>query len=149
VAELELKLDLDEILLRDDNPAIYMHKGVDLREILYAPPEYWKLTLKEHKEICNGAGPKGWGWSVPDRIWGLNITPCANPHDFGYYVGETIEDKNEHDRIFLNNLVRWILYWTKFKIIKWLRLGRAQKYFSAVCLYGGPAFWRGKNNNGF
>jgi len=141
-----IKIDFEEIRKREDNFGIYMYKGIDLREILFAPLEYWKLTTREHEEICNGAGPKGWGWIVPDTVWFLDITPVANPHDFGYYIGKTIEDKNEHDRIFLNNLVRWILYWTKSKIMKWLRLGRANKYFSAVCIYGGPAFWKGKNN---
>ena len=147
----DTKIDLTGIEKREDNCDIYLYKKdkdsffIDLQDILFAPPEYWKLTTKEHEIICNGAGPKGWGWIVPDTIWGLNITHIAGIHDFGYYTGKTIEDKNEHDRIFLNNMVRWILYWTKWKIMKWLRLGRAQKYFSAVCIYGGPAFWKGKN----
>lgn len=141
MAKLKFEIDID----RDDNPAIYMYKGEDLRDILFAPPEYWKLTLKEHKEICNRAGPKGYGWLVPDTIWFLNIGECANIHDYQWYVGKTIEDKDSADRSFLNNMVRWILHKTKSKIMKWLRLGRANKYFSAVCVMGGPYFWKGKN----
>jgi len=129
-----------------DNPQIYMYKGLDLRKILYAPTEYWKLNLKEHKEICNKAGPKGYGWVVPNTIYFLDIGECANIHDYMYHIGVTIKDKEEADRVFLNNMIRWILHKTKSKIMKWLRLGRAQKYFSAVCIYGGPAFWSGKNN---
>jgi len=142
MAELDIKIDLT----RMDNPQIYMYKGLDLRKILFAPPEYWKLILKEHKEICNRAGPKGFGWLVPNTIYFLNIGECANIHDFMYKYGVTIQHKEEADRVFLNNMIRWILHKTKSKIMKWLRLGRAQKYFSAVCIYGGPAFWKGKNN---
>ena len=128
-----------------DNPSIYKYKGEDLRKILFAPVDYWKLTIKRHEEICNGAGPKGWGWVIPDTIWFLNIRHIAHIHDYGYHIGTNIDDKNEHDRIFLNNMIRWILHKTKSKIMKWLRLKRAQKYFNAVCLMGGPAFWSGKN----
>lgn len=127
-------------------------KAGDSMSNLYAPKDYWNLAPKEKAKICNGAGPKGKGWAVPDTIWFLNITEPANIHDYMYHVGKTIKDKDEADRVFLNNMIRIILAQPKWKglrwvekSIKWLRLGRAQKYFSAVCLYGGPAFWAGKN----
>jgi len=139
------KLDLEEVGKRSDNPQIFMYKGLDLRNILYAPTEYWKLNLKEHKEICNKAGPKGYGWLVPNTIWGLNIGECANIHDFLFYVGKTIEDKDAADRIFLNNMLRLINLKTKWGFVKYLRIQRASKYYAAVCIKGGPAFWKGKN----
>lgn len=157
MADIDFRLDLEEVGKRLDNPAIYMHKGKDLRDILFAPPEYWKLTLKEHKEICNGAGPKGYGPLVPDTIWGLNITQAANIHDYMYHTGKTIKDKEEADRVFLNNMNRIIQESIKKKLdlnffqalwlkqLAWLRFQRVSKYFSAVCLYGGPSFWKGKN----
>lgn len=36
--------------------------------------EYWDLTEEDRFEICNGCGPKGKGYLVPDTIWGLNIS---------------------------------------------------------------------------
>ena len=110
MAKLDIKIDLEERL---DNPQIFNYKGEDLRKFLDAPPEYWKLTLKEHREICNRAGPKGYGWLVPDTIWFLNIGECANIHDFDYFTGKTIKDKERGDRTFLNNMIRWILHNTK------------------------------------
>jgi hypothetical protein len=31
------------------------------------------VTPEQKKHICNGCGPKGMGWLVPDRVWGLYI----------------------------------------------------------------------------
>jgi hypothetical protein len=31
------------------------------------------LSPEQKKHICNGCGPKGMGWLVPDRVWGLYI----------------------------------------------------------------------------
>jgi len=110
---------------------------------LFAPEGYWKLTPEEKEKIVNGAGPKGYGWLVPDTIWGLSITEAANIHDFCYAVGTTIDDKIEADRIFMNNMVRLISagkWW-----LKGLRMRRARKYYLAVKHFGGPAFWSGKN----
>ena len=33
----------------------------------------------------NGAGPKGWGWLVPDQLGLVNIENAANIHDAQYY----------------------------------------------------------------
>ena len=42
---------------------------------LKAPKEYWDLTDDEKAEFCNGCGPKGYGYLVPDTMYGLKITP--------------------------------------------------------------------------
>lgn len=46
------------------------------KTMLYAPPEFWKLTPKEVKEVSNGCGGKGIGALVPDYIWGVCVTPA-------------------------------------------------------------------------
>jgi len=35
--------------------------------------------------VTNGAGPKGFGWLVPDQLGMVNIEKAANIHDAHYY----------------------------------------------------------------
>jgi hypothetical protein len=79
-------------------------------------------------------------------MYGLSITEAANIHDYMYYVGMTLEDKREADRVFLNNMIRIIEANSKFWVLEFLRKRRAKKYYLAVDWFGGPAFWSGKND---
>lgn len=38
------------------------------------------------KSEQNGAGPKGWGWLVPDQLVLVNIEKAANIHDCHYHI---------------------------------------------------------------
>lgn len=114
--------------------------------MIYAPPAYKKLTPKQVAAITNGCGPGGWQIDlVPDTLWGLDITAACNIHDYMYHVGEDIADKKEADRVFLNNMLRLIDAQTKCRWLKRLRRSRAETYYFAVDIFGGPAFWAGKN----
>ena len=114
---------------------------------LYAPKNYWTLSPEDHAMICNGCGAANAKFDfVPDTIYGLGVNPACNIHDYMYLMGETIDDKKEADRVFLNNLLRLIDHkggWRRF-----LRRRRALKYYNAVVELGGPAFWDGKNAPG-
>ena len=116
---------------------------------LYCPYEYKLLRPQLKKQICNGCGPKSKFDFVPDTIWGLKIIEICNIHDYLYYIGKTIEDKEKADRIFLNNMLRLIENKTKWKWLKKLRKKRAYKYYKAVKYFGGPAFWINKNNKNY
>lgn len=110
---------------------------------LWSPPGYHDLTPELKKSICNGCGTKGLGgWFVPDTLYGLSIEECCNIHDFMYRVGAIIQDKQEADRTFLNNMLRVVD--TGSTWLKPFRKRRAVKYYHAVDLFGGPAFWSGK-----
>ena len=106
---------------------------------LFEPPGYKALSVDEKSRICNGCGSKGFGWLVPNTIYGLNITDCCNIHDFMYSRGTTLQDKEYADRIFLNNLVRKIE--SGSKLFSWLRRRRALKMHWAVDTFGEAAFW--------
>jgi len=113
---------------------------------LFAPKEYWLLSPEEKASRCNGCGTKGLGgWLVPDTLWGLSIEEVCNIHDFMYGEGMVQADKEAADRVFLNNMVRVINAKTRFGCLRALRLQRAMKYYTAVSVVGGPAFWHGKN----
>lgn len=61
-----------------------------------------------------------------------------------YHVGQTVADKEEADRVFLNNLLRLIEAGSGW--LKMLRRRRALDYYQAVVAFGGPAYWAGKNS---
>ena len=54
----------------------------------------------------NGCGPAGILNSiVPDEYDGIDLNPACNIHDFMYFHGETEQDRDLADRIFLFNLL--------------------------------------------
>lgn len=117
--------------------------------VLFAPETYKKLTAAALAALANGCGVIGWKIDlVPDTLWGLAIKEACNIHDYMYHTGETIEDKNEADRVFLNNMLRLITAKTKYKWLRNLRRRRALLYYFAVKNFGGPAFWDAKQSTG-
>jgi hypothetical protein len=113
--------------------------------MLYAPPTYHMMG-QELKDALNGCGTGGWKcYLVPDTLLGLCITPACNIHDFMYITGETIEHKEEADRVFLNNMLRLIEDCNSLWFISRMRRNRAWVYYQAVHKFGGPAFWADKN----
>lgn len=113
--------------------------------ILFAPSDFKMSNPTYLFPICNGCGAANSKFDfVPDRIFGTDISAACVIHDYMYYQGVTVEDKDEADRVFLNNLLRIIdreKKWYKPKM--WMRI-RARNYYRAVKYFGGPAFWAGK-----
>ena len=111
---------------------------------LTAPEGYWNLTKEEKEDITNSAGPKGYGWIVPDTLWGLDCTPCFNIHDYCYHIWSDSSGKEVADRLMLNNLYEYIEKETKrgwyYKPLRWMRKRRAYKYYLAVKI-GGAWFY--------
>ncbi len=103
--------------------------------------------LPELVASCNGCGAAGSWFRPPKRIYGTLIVYACHAHDWGYKIGITMEDKDEEDRRFHNNLLRLIDRDCKKKWYKprWLMRRRARKYYLVVRECGGPAFWAGKN----
>ena len=114
---------------------------------LFVPAGYNEMTPEMKAEVCNGCGPFGKFDFIPDTIWGLGISACCDIHDFGYTFGTTLADKEEADRIFLNNMLRLIEaapgFWAK--MLRPFRRRRALLYYEMIVAFGGPAYWAGKN----
>jgi len=115
---------------------------------LFAPESYY--TDPRVPDIANGCGPgTGLGdWVIPDHIWGLSIVEACKIHDWMYFIGKTESDKEESDRVFLNNMLRIIdeyCGWSRF--LNWFRRYRAVTYYNAVRDLGGPWFWNDKNHD--
>ena len=116
---------------------------------LFADPLCWKFREEHPEEFDSfGCGPGGIGdWLVPDTLYGLSIRESCCCHDWGYFIGETQEDKVETDDIFLNNMIRQITDGTKSSWLLKPRLRRAKLYYIMVRDFGGPAFWDDKNKD--
>ena len=115
--------------------------------VLYAPPGYIEATTEVRRLAVNGCGPGGWKIDViPDTLWGLDITEACNIHDWMYTAGSTIDDKDEADRVFLNNMIRIVNAGTHCWPLLPLRRRAARIYYEFVSHFGGPAFWSGKNS---
>ena len=115
--------------------------------LLFAPESYWKLTAQQKKDACNGCGTKGIvGHIIPDSLYGLSIKEACNIHDWMYRTGATVADKDEADRVFLNNMLRLVDDGSDNWFTRWVRSRAAVKYYYAVRDCGGPAFWQGKNS---
>lgn len=98
------------------------------------------------KKKCNGCGT---GWNaklVPNTIYFLNIKNACCIHDYMYEVGKTQEDKEEADRVFLNNMLRIIEAKKTWYYPHHLARTRALTYYATVVNFGSTAFWEGKNN---
>lgn len=121
--------------------ARYMAKSAKL----FAPESYYNDPRVT--EIAGGCGPGEIGdWIVPDRVWGVSIKDACKIHDWMYWIGRTKEDKEEADRVFLNNMLRLIEAYDGWsRVLNGFRRYRAVTYYNAVRDLGGPAFWNEKN----
>ena len=124
---------------------------------------YTRATAAQRCLVCNGAGPRRFGWLVPDTICGLCITEAANLHDWDFQWGETIEDFHSANRTFKNNMLRLAEAlrlkeaegnpgWLRRKWNNYMHDRRCEiieeEYFKAVEAFGGPIFWK-KRDVGF
>jgi hypothetical protein len=112
---------------------------------LYAPAGYWNLTPEEHRFMCDGCGRGILSIVIPDVVFGLRITAACDIHDYMYLVGDTYEDKQAADRVFLNNMLRLVEARTDWDWLKKLRAATCYLYYLAVDKLGGPSFWARKN----
>ena len=114
--------------------------------VLFAPAKFLNEPKERLGELCNGCGAQTAKFDfVPDSIWFLYIGHACHIHDAMYHYGTTIEDKEEADRVFLNNMCRIIdldkSWWRSKKKMKKIAYG----YWWAVDKFGGSPFWHGKN----
>jgi len=115
---------------------------------LYAPESYIKASPHVRNQVINGCGPGGWKKKIiPDHLLGLSIKEACNIHDWMYFTGCCIADKEEADRVFRNNMLRIIEAGGGMKILQRYRRYLAQAYYESVEHLGGLAFWANKNGN--
>lgn len=110
------------------------HRGVRVM----APVHFWNLSAAQLGEICNGMGPKGYGWLVPDTMYGMDLGPAGDVHDAMYKLG--LWTRLQCDKLFLENMLNIIEDESDSKILAWLRRRRAHKYYWAVRAGGASSY---------
>lgn len=136
---------------------------VGLKVILFAPEWYWLIPESEREKGSCGPGSGFGEWLVPETIWGMPYTDCCQIHDKMYdkkwnpdiknalllneleRTKRLLEIKDEADRVFLNNILRKIDFYSANNLMRAIRKRRAFTIYDAVSLGGGPAYWNDKN----
>lgn len=70
---------------------------------LLAPESYWKLSEDERYEIVNGCGPERVTGLIPNSIFGINLKPACDIHDYTY-TKATAENRHNADNLFFLNM---------------------------------------------
>ena len=112
-----------------------VHRRLTRVGVLQAPEGFFLLSTQEKEEVCNGAGPKNFGWMVPDYIYGLKIKAAADIHDYCYWAGF---DRKFADELFLKNMLALIA--ERGGRLENLRTVRANTYYWAVRGFGWLAY---------
>jgi len=121
---------------------LYETRDLTKKRILFAPESFKIATIGQLRSVCNGCGAANAKFDfIPDTIYFTYVGYACNIHDWMYYIGKTINDKDEADRVFLNNLCRLIKRDNSWWKPKFLMRRRAKKYYLAVKYFGGDAFW--------
>lgn len=101
-----------------------------------------RLSRRQRALICNGAGPKGWGWLVPD----LAFKAAADQHDLDYWQGGRARDKVLADWRFCNGCLAGAWRSKGFKCAGLIALSFI--YFVAVFAGGWTCFHFGHKRGG-
>lgn len=100
----------------------------EIENLLSGPEE----TLRKR---LNGCGSTGLGWTVPDTIWGLRVTPICIFHDITHNIAQDEYDCHLSNMLFISNMLTFISYNSKCRVLAGLRSYRAITYFNVVQLF--------------
>ena len=118
-------------------------KSLELAQsgVLYAPASFLMASIRDLEDVCNGCGAANAKFDfVPDKVYGLTMTPVCHIHDLDYELGDTAIEKERADYRFLVNGFAYINH--KSGVFKaFLRRRRWLKYYEAVLLCGDDAFF--------
>jgi hypothetical protein len=107
---------------------------------LVAPDSYWLLTNEERYELLNGCGPGVLSGVVPSQVFGANLKPACDIHDYIYAMPETVKDRTEADKMFLKNMTTITDREVSFLPHRILARAISSIYYFAVRLFGGRLF---------
>ena len=108
--------------------------------ILDAAQSFWNATLDELDKVCNGCGPKKFGWLIPDVILGIDIGVACDAHDWDYNEGGDESDRLVADRRILKNMLAVIDAYHLSKSVRIRCKMMAYQYFAGVRFFGWTCF---------
>jgi len=91
---------------------------------------YRHLTPDERSVVCNGCGPKGGFFPVPEFVF----TSACDQHDFNYFLGSTRAQRKKADLQFLAEMIAEAAGVKKYI---WLAriYYRAVRWFGVFCFH--------------
>jgi hypothetical protein len=124
----------------ENAPDLNALKRLELR----ASSSFWHSSPHERGLRCNGAGAAG-GIKVPNTMWGLDLKPIFDIHDWEYAEGGNSRKRLAADVNMMINAQLLIeahttKVWVVGPILRWLRGIRANTYYNAVRQFGTKAF---------
>jgi hypothetical protein len=112
------------------------------------PLEFPYKTFEEFTSYC-GAGQGLGDIIVPERIFGLKISPACYIHDVSWEIADASwTEFHQTNSIFLNNILEIIRYKSSSWILEHIRNYRAITYYNAVNTIGTKLFWATKKAQG-
>ena len=112
-----------------------IYKGWAVR----APRSFFEADPEVRLQVCNGMGPKGYGWLVPDSMYLLEMGAAGDVHDWMYTHPEG-RTQQECDDLFYDNMLSIIEQHDGWGLVQWLRRRRARLYYKAVQSGGAKHF---------
>ncbi len=112
--------------------------------------EWWPhhLPLDRFPSFC-GAGTGVGDVIVPEKNWGLSMSPACFVHDICWPIAQpTWADFHQSNSMFMHNCQALVEARSRFPL-KQLRMYRAVTYFNAVDTLGETFFWAEKNSSPF
>lgn len=86
---------------------------------------------------------------VPEKIFGLKISPACFVHDVMFEISEaTWEDFHTSNSVFIHNLLAIVKHRSKNWILEHIRNYRVVTYYNAVDTIGAICFWDTKHAQG-
>lgn len=107
---------------------------------LVAPDSYWLLNDEERYELLNGCGPGVLPGVVPSKVFGANLKPACDIHDYIYAKPDTVKGRTEADKMFLNNMTTITDSEVSFLPHRILAKVAISMYYFTVRLFGGRLF---------
>lgn len=123
---------------------LYSAQVLAQRGILDAPKAFKIAAIELLLSVCNGCGAAGSFFRPPSTIYGVDITPACQIHDFAFYLGQTLKEFNKANSQFYKNIKVLLDISPSFIKPKHLMAARALIYYKAVCWFGLRAFYAGK-----
>ncbi len=104
--------------------------------MLAAPESYWSATPEIKDSVTNGCGSKGFGFLVPDKIFGMSITPACDIHDWMCLVYNDEAGFKLSTQVFFDNMQRINHAKSQCRFLERLRASRIKLYYRAVKDFG-------------
>ena len=101
---------------------------------LIPPPGFDELTKEQRKEICNGCGPKGFGWAVPDTIWLLKIRKACQYHDYRWYIATCYADLLDANELMIDDVQTLIETGKQWSWLVAMRKSRKRIYAKGIAI---------------